>query len=181
MLVICIPAPGYATLVPNDLLKTVAPNEPFSKSLLKATKAVRFNKTSGDATEVSKITLTYFTSTDCGGSASGTYTTPSASPTFAISNNTPFGLVVSSMWDAGADADKANIGSGSMSGINSVAVILKSTDNNTPQGNFTGSTCGTNPSFCCVPVDCSTNDECTANGLAGNQDFILTHLTHGSR
>ncbi len=158
----------------DSFLETLAPGDLFDKSLLKATKAVTFNKTGGDAGEISKITLVYFASTDCSGARSGSaYTTPDVSPTFSVSNGTPFGLGASALWNAGADAGKAGIGAGSMSGINSVSVILKSTDNDTPQANFTGSACGTNPSFCCVPVDCTVNDECTSDGLVAAQDFTL--------
>lgn len=156
----------------NHLFETLAPGEPYDRSLFKLTKAVTFNKTGGDATELAKVTLTFFESNDCGLGHIGDYTTQDAA-SFSISDDTPFGIVASALWDAGHD--HAGITVADMNAVSSVAVVLKSTLNNTPQADFSGSICGTNPSFCCVPVDCTLNNECTS--ALGNQDFTLKTTT----
>jgi len=131
---------------------------------LTATKTVNFQQTASsgtDATTVSKITLGYFTSADCTGSlaGSGFYTTPDGT-SYTISVGTPFGLVAASTWSVGS----AKLSIADMTTINSVAITLKSTNNDVPQSDFSDS------SFACVPVTCASN-ACTS--ASGTQSFEL--------
>jgi len=123
------------------------------------------NTTSGtDATSISKITLSYFTSINCtaaNGTSVPTYTTPDGT-SFAISVGNPFGMVAASAWNVGNTQVSPTVAD--MTAIQSIAVTLKSTNNNTPQASFTGI------SFACIPVTCSSG-ECTSS--SGTQSFQL--------
>jgi len=164
-----LPATGFSKSKPittKDLLRDLSPTEPWYKGILTATKTVNFQQatnTSGgtDATTVSKITLGYFTSGDCTGSlaGSGFYTTPDGT-SYTISVGNPFGLVAASTWSVG----NAKLSIVDMTTINSVAITLKSTNNDVPQSDFSDS------SFACVPVACAAN-ACTSD--SGTQSFEL--------
>ena len=164
-----LPATGFSKSKPittKDLLRDLSPTEPWYKGILTATKTVNFQQatnTSGgtDATTVSKITLGYFTSGDCTGSLAGDgfYTTPDGT-SYTISVGTPFGLVAASTWSVG----NAKLSIVNMTTINSVAITLKSTNNDVPQSDFSDS------SFACVPVTCASN-ACTS--ASGTQSFEL--------
>jgi hypothetical protein len=160
-------------IMPTDLLETLLPGEPYDRGVLSATKMVMFNKTSGDATTISKITLSYFTSTDCSGTGAGSnpgstplpsYSTPDGT-TFTISTGTPFGLVAASAWNVGNA--KLGISDANMATIQSIAVTFKSTNNNTPQANFSGI------SFACVPVTCTAGPSGQCTSASATQNFIL--------
>lgn len=153
---------GHATPTVDDLL-TYGPPEDLSGPMA-ATAA--FLQSSGNATSIQKITLNYFTSTDCSGAAAGTYTTPDGT-SFPINTSTTFGLNAASTYRVGYNLFLT------MTAMHSVAIFLKSQNTNTPQANFTGSTCGTNPSFCCVQIDCSNGAECTQSSAIGTQNFAL--------
>lgn len=86
-----LPSTGLAKskpITPVDLLETLLPGEPWDRGILAATKTVNFQQAAsvgGDATTISKITLSYFTSANCSGTGAGTnpgstplpsYTTP---------------------------------------------------------------------------------------------------------
>ena len=160
-------------IVTTDLLQHLRKGEPWDRGVFTATKMVMFQQAvSGgtDATSVSKITLSYFTSTDCtatNGTSVPTYTTPNGT-SFKIGVGTPFGMVAASAWNVGNSKVSPTI-STTYSGkdirdIRSIAVTFKSTNNNTPQASFTGI------SFACVPVTCS-GGECTSS--SGTQSFQL--------
>jgi hypothetical protein len=162
--------PSIATAKPitiTDLLQNLRKGEPWDRGVFTATKTVMFQQAASggtDATTVSKMTLSYFTLPDCTGAVSGTgsYTTPNGT-SYTISVGTPFGLVAASTWNVGAN--KLSIAD--MTTIQSVAVTLKSTNNNTPQANFSGI------SFACVPVTCTAgpSGECTSG--SSTQSFTL--------
>lgn len=158
--------PSYSENL-HDLLKPIPPDASWSSSFF-ANKTAVFNQTSGDASQIAKMTLTYFTSADCSGASmdNGPYTTPDSSSAFPISLNMPFGLVAMSAWNVGVS--KVNISD--MSTVHSIAVVLRSNATNVPQADFSGSTCAaslgtTSPSLCCVPVTCSAG-ECISSLLA---------------
>lgn len=157
---------GYAKPSVYDILD-YGPPEDMSSPMAATVTFLQVPNTSGgtDATSISKITLNYFTSTDCSGSAAGTYTTPNGT-SFPISTSTTFNLNATSTYSVG------NAIPLTMSNMNSVAIFLKSTDSNTPQANFKGS-CGTNPSFCCVRINCSSGTQCTATSAIGTQNLQL--------
>ncbi len=164
-------------ITPVKLLETILPGEPWDRGVFSSTKMVNFQQAvSGgtDATTVAKITLSYFTSTDCSGPTSPTvaptYTTPNGT-SFTISVGTPFGIVASSVWNVGNSKVSPTVAAtyGAMTTIQSVAVTLKSTNNNTPQANFSG------VSFACVNVSCTAgpSGECTLASGSGTQSFQL--------
>ncbi len=167
VLISLFPMMSFALVKPvmtTDLLQHLKKGEPWDKSVLTSTKMVMFQQavSSGtDATSVSKVTLAYFTSSNCTGSkaGSGFYTTPDGT-SFPISVGTAFGLVAASAWNVGS----TQLSIADMTTIQSIAVTLKSTNNNTPQANFSG------VSFACVPVTCSSG-ECISG--SGTQSFQL--------
>ncbi|MDA9272283.1 DUF1566 domain-containing protein [bacterium] len=174
--VVLLPLTGFAKPKPimtTDILQHLRKGEPWDRGVFASTKMVNFQQatnTSGgtDATSVSKITLSYFTSTDCtatNGTSVPTYTTPNGT-SFTISVGTPFGMVAASAWNVGNS--KVSPAVADMTLIQSIAVTLKSTDSNTPQASFTGI------SFACVPVTCS-GGECTSG--SGTQSFQLKTTT----
>lgn len=170
-----LPATGFAQSKPittTDLLQHLRKGEPWDKSVFTATKTVNFQQDasgSDDATVISKITLSYFSTTDCTGptlpNTAPTYTTPNGT-TFTINTTTPFGIVAASVWNVGNSKVTPTVVDtyGAMTDIQSVAVTFKSTNNNTPQASFTGI------SFACVPVTCG-GGECTS--VSGQQNFQL--------
>ena len=169
-----LPSTGLAKhkpITPTDLLETLLPGEPWDRGVFSLTKMVNFNKTSGDATTISKITLSYFTSANCSGTGAGTnpgsnplpsYTTPNGT-SFTISTGTPFGLVAVSAWNVG----RTKLSIADMTTIRSVAVMFKSTNNNTPQANFSGL------SFACISVTCTTGPAGQCTSGSGTQSFTL--------
>ena len=171
-----LPTAGLAKSKPItsvDLLETILPGEPWDRGVFSSTKMVMFNKTSGDATTVSKITLSYFTSANCSGTGAGSnpgstprpsYSTPDGT-SFTISTGTPFGVVAASAWNVGNA--KLGISNANMANILSIAVTFKSTNNNTPQANFSGL------SFACIPVTCTAGPAGQCTSASGTQNFIL--------
>ena len=178
-----LPATVFAKpkpITPVDLLETLLPGEPWDRSVLTAPKAVIFQQadaSSGtNATHISKVTLSYFKTTNCTGSGQGiitdslpipSYTTPDGT-SFPISVGTPFGLVAASAWNVGRF--KLNIGQ--MTNIHSIAVTFKSTNNNTPQANFSG------VGFACLHVICTKTEQqlgqCTLeSGSVESRSFQL--------
>ena len=158
-----------AQVMTTDILQHLRKGEPWDRGMLTATKMVMFQQatsTTGgtDATNIVKITLSYFTSTDCSatnGTNVPTYTTPDGT-SFTISVGTSFGMVAASVWNIGNSQVTPAIAD--MTTIQSVAATFRSTNNNTPQANFSGL------SFACVPVTCS-GGECTSG--SGTQSFQL--------
>lgn len=165
-----------------NLLETIRPSEPGNRHAFWV-KTVLFNPTGGNATSISKVTLSYFTSTDCTGTGYGTnpgsiplpsYTTPNGGPSYPISTGTLLGLVPASVWNVGVN--KLSILSSDMPNVRSIAVTFRSTNSNLPQTNFSGN------SFACVPVTCTTgpSGQCTASGSITTQNFTLkTTYTFG--
>lgn len=164
--------PSIVTAKPittTDLLQTLRKGEPWDQGVITATKTVMFEQTdsgSTNATSVSKIRLSYFTSANCTGavSGSGSYSTPDGT-SYTISVGRPFGLVAASIWKVGRD--KLSIAD--MTTIQSVAVTLKSTNSNTPQAAFTTSG-GHVISYACIPISCGAG-VCTSG--SGTQRFTL--------
>lgn len=162
---------GYAAKPGLHDLLDYGPPEDMSSPMAATATFLQVTNTSGgtDATSISKLTLKYFTSTNCSSATAGTYTTPDGT-SFTINTSTAFNLNATSTYSAGNSIPLT------MSTINSVAIFVKSTNNNTPQANFTGS-CGTNPSFCCVQIDCSSGTQCTATSAIGTQNLQLKTTT----
>ena len=169
---VLLPLTGIAKSKPmmtTDILHNLRKGEPWDRGVFAATKMVMFqqatNTTSGtDATSISKITLSYFTSINCtaaNGTSVPTYTTPDGT-SFTISVGNPFGMVAASAWNVGNSQVSPVVAD--MTAIQSIAVTLKSTNNNTPQASFTGI------SFACIRVTCSSG-ECTSS--SGTQSFQL--------
>lgn len=154
-------------IMTSDLLKNLKKGEPWDKRVLAATKTVMFQQSASggtDASSISKITLAYFTTSNCSGAkaGSGFYTTPDGT-SFAISVGTPFGLIASSAWNVGS----TQLSITDMTTIQSIAITLKSTNSNTPQANFSGL------SFACVPVTCTAAPEGSCTSASGTQSFML--------
>ena len=158
------PAKIAKGFTPQSVLSDVLPGtKRYQKNTMLA-QTVSFNQTdsgSANATTVEAIDLTYFDSVDCTGapSTNGSRQTI-ANGAFAISLGTPFGLNSLSAFQVGDNAEVA------MGGVQSIAVVLKSTDGDVPQSNFSG-----NNYYCVQNVDCSANSVCTS--AAGQQDFEL--------
>ena len=167
-------------IMTTDLLQHLRKGEPWDRGVFASTKMVMFqqatNTTGGtDATIVSKITLSYFTTNNCtatNGTTVPTYTTLNGT-SFTISTSSPFaaipfGMVASSAWNVGNALVSPTIATAypgnDITNIQSIAVTFKSTNSNTPQASFTGI------SFACVPVTCS-GGECTS--VSGTQSFQL--------
>ena len=174
-----LPTTGLAkskSIIPTDLLQTLLPGEPWDRGVFASTKMVMFQQVASggtDATTVSKITLSYFTSTDCSGAGQGidtgsspnpSYTTPNGT-SFTINTTSPFGMVAASAWNVGNA--KLGISNANMANIKSIAVTLKSTNNNTPQTDFSGS------SFACLPVTCTAGPSGQCASGSGTQSFQL--------
>lgn len=156
-------------IMTTDILQHLKKGEPWDRGVLTATKMVMFQQAASsgtDATSVSKITLAYFTSSDCTGSkaGSGFYTTPDGT-SFPISVGTAFGLVAASAWNVGS----TQLSIADMTTIQSIAVTLKSTNSNTPQAAFTNGS-GQVISYACIPITCAAG-ECTSG--SGTQSFTL--------
>jgi hypothetical protein len=150
-----------------DLLQHLKKGEPWDRGVLTDTKMVMFQQAASggtDATSVSKITLAYFTSSDCTGSTAGSgfYTTPDGT-SFTINIGTSFGLVAASAWNVGS----TKLSIADMTTIQSIAVTFKSTNNNTPQANFSG------VSFACIPVTCTAGPGGQCTSTSGTQSFTL--------
>lgn len=153
----------------TDLLQTLRKGEPWDRGVLTATKTVMFQQAASggtDATTVSKIRLSYFTSANCTGSVAGTgsYTTPDGT-SYTISVGTVFGMVAASTWNVGS----TKLSIADMTTIQSVAVTFKSTNSNTPQAAFTNGSAQV-ISYACIPVTCAAG-ECTSG--SGTQSFTL--------
>lgn len=162
-----LPTLGFSApkaITTQDLFMKISPTEPWYKGILTATKTVNFQQSASggtDATAVSKVQLGYFTSADCTGALAGDgfYNTPNGT-SYTISVGAAFGLVAASTWIVGGT--QLNIAD--MTAINSVAITLKSTNDDVPQSDFSSS------SFACVAVTCAS-DACTS--AAGTQNFEL--------
>ena len=165
-----LPATGLAKskpITPSNLLETLLPGEPWDRGVFSSTKTVMFQQAASggtDSTTVAKITMSYFTSANCSGSVagSGSYTTPNGT-SFTISVGTPFGLVAASTWNVGS----TQLSIADMTTVGSVAITFKSTNNNTPQANFSG------VSFACVPVTCTAGPAGQCTSVSGTQSFQL--------
>lgn len=169
-----LPTTGPAK--PNSPVKTLLLREPWDQRTSSLTKTVTFQQDASggtDATGISKIRLSYFTSANCSGTGQGTdtgsipspsYTTPDGTP-FPISVGVPFGLVATSTWNVAVN--KLLIAAADMPTIQSVAITFKSTNSNTPQANFSGR------SVACVPVTCTAGPSGQCTSLSSTQIFTL--------
>ncbi len=168
MAIVLLPSISVAKpITTTDLLKNLRKGEPWDRGVFTATKTVMFQQAASggtDATIISKIRLSYFTSANCTGAVAGTgsYTTPDGT-SHTINTSTPFGLVAASTWNVGS----TKLSIADMTTIQSVAVTFKSTNSNTPQANFSGL------SYACIPVTCTAgpSGECTSG--SGTQSFTL--------
>jgi hypothetical protein len=173
MTIVLLPSISVAKpITTTDLLKNLRKGEPWDRSVFTATKTVMFQQAASggtDATTISKMRLSYFTSDNCTGAVSGTgsYTTPNGT-SFTISVGTRFGLVAASTWNVGS----TKLSIADMTTIQSVAVTLKSTNSNTPQAAFTNGSAQV-ISYACIPVTCTAgpSGECTSG--SGTQSFTL--------
>ena len=162
----------------TDLLKNLRKGEPWDRGVFTATKMVMFQQAASggtDATSVAKITLSYFTSTNCTAAHSTsvpTYTTPDGT-SFTINTTTPFGMVAASAWNVGSSKVSPTVAAAypgnDITNIESIAVTFKSTNSNTPQAAFTNGSAQV-ISYACIPVTC-TAGECTSG--SGTQSFTL--------
>lgn len=162
----------------TDILQNLRKGEPWDRGIFAAPKMVMFQQatnTSGgtDATSVSKITLRYFTSNNCtatNGTSVPTYTTPDGT-SFTINVGTEFGMVAASAWNVGNSKVSPTVAvaypNNDITNIQSIAVTLKSTNNNTPQASFTGL------SYACVPVTCTAGPGGACTSGSGTQGFQL--------
>ena len=153
-----------ATIGVTDLLSDQASGDTMGNEILASTKTVMFQQSASsgtDATSIAKITLAFFTANNCSGTSAGSgfYTTPDGT-SYPISVGTPFGLVAASTWNIGS----TQLSIADMTTILSVAVTFKSSNNNTPQTNFSGL------SYACIPVSC-TAGECIST--SATQSFSL--------
>ena len=162
------PAKIAKEFTPQSVLSDVLPGtKRYQKNTMLA-QTVSFNQvtnTSGgtDAASVEAVDLTYFNSSDCTGSALGDGRQTVTNGAFSIGVGVPFGLNTLSAFQVGNNASGANISD--MSQVNSIAVVLKSTDGDVPQSNFSGD------NFYCVQSVTCSGGECTS--AAGQQDFEL--------
>ena len=165
-----IPEITYAKLpvMVTSILANLDANDAWGPSVFSDAKTVFFNQTANttsgvDASEITMITLSYFTSSDCSGTTAGSYTTPSSgAPSFPISINQHFGLVQTSTWDVAN-----SLGIPNLTTLNSLAITFYSTDKTIPQSNFSSS------SFSCIPLACSAgpNGVCSSTNIT--QNFTL--------
>jgi hypothetical protein len=163
-----LPIMSFANpILTTDLLQNFRHGEPWDRGVLTATKTAMFQQSASggtDATSVSKVRLNYFTSNNCTGTVAGTgsYTTPNGT-SYSISLGKPFGLVAASTWNVG----KNKLSIADMTTIQSVALTLQSTNNNTPQANFSGQ------SFSCLPVTCTAGPSGICTSSSSTQSFTL--------
>jgi hypothetical protein len=157
-----IPEITYAKLpvMVTSILANLDANDAWGPSVFSDAKTVFFNQTANttsgvDASEITMMTLSYFTSSDCSGTTAGSYTTPSSgAPSFPISINQHFGLVQTSTWDVAN-----SLGIPNLTTLNSLAITFYSTDKTIPQSNFSSS------SFSCIPLACSAGPNYPGNHL----------------
>lgn len=150
--VIFLPINSFAKAKPiltTDLLRHLHKGESWDRGVLLSPLMATFVQSGSvdQAASIDKITLAYFTSTDCTGSkaGSGFYTTPDGT-SILISPGNPIGMVAESAWRVGS----VQLGIGDMTPIKSVAVTFKTNGGViTPQSNFASS------SFACIPVTCT--------------------------
>ncbi len=168
------PTTSFSEIKPimtTNLLENLRQGEPWDRGVITSTKMATFQQlnTFSPATRIARIRLAYFTSINCSGTPAGTgaYTTPAGS-FFSIDSTTTFGLVAASVWNVGS----TRLSISNMAGIGSIAVTFKSTDNNTPQSNFSGM------SFDCLPVACTAGPlgQCISSSLS-TQYFSLNTIT----
>jgi hypothetical protein len=157
------------SVVPQTLFKQISLDEATDKKQFKLEKMVIFNKTDGDATELAKATFSYFSGPGClAADLMNSYTTIDSSPGFSLSNNKPFGLNASSTYQLGETLLNLN-----MDLVGSIAVVLRSSNNDVPQGDFSGDSCGTNPIFCCIDVTCSASKCLSSGNSVARHHFTL--------
>lgn len=165
--------PSFAkNIKTTDLLQNM-PSGPHDKKKLQATKTVLFNQTASggtDAGQITKLRLSYFASSDCSGTASGTDTGSLPSPSFTTSTGSPFTIAVGTDFGINADAvwntgrnSGLSISEVDMTNINSIAVTFMADSNNVPQATFQ-TTGNDNISYACINVSCSAiSSECTSS------------------
>lgn len=135
----------------TDIASPLTLGERWGKKSLKLPKTQNFvkNDPGGDANNIRRISLRYFTSTDCTGSSAYDFSTTTGS----ISTSQRFGLVSTALFKVGDPQLD-------MSTINSIAVILKATNSNVPQAAFNN----ISSTLCIKNIDCSTGSTCTVTG-----------------
>lgn len=151
----------------TDLLKIAEMDELLDANNNLVAKTVLFNQTASggtNATEIAKVTLNYYTSSNCTGTNIPTYTTPNGS-SFPVTIGVSFGLVASSAWNVGNA--KVTPAIADMTTIQSISIIFRSTNSNTPQANFTGK------SYACIPVTCTAGPSGTCTSVSPTQNFTL--------
>ncbi len=135
----------------TDIASPLTLGERWGKKSLKLPKTQNFTKNDpgGDANNIGRISLRYFTSADCTGSSVYDFSTATGS----ISTSQPFGLVSTALFKVGNQQLQMNT-------INSIAVILKATNSNVPQAAFSA----ISSTLCINNIDCSTGSTCTVTG-----------------
>jgi hypothetical protein len=148
-----------STSTVGSLLK--ANTSPKGMGLATAT----FHQSGGNATEIQKVSLTYFTSNDCSsGPFLPAFSTPDSSPVLTIPAGGNLSLDATSTYQVAINSTP-----GTISNVNSVLVGLGNT--NGTFATFTGS-CAAAGGYCCLPITCSSGaGTCVAS--VGTQNFTL--------
>lgn len=134
--------------------------------------AVRFFKQSGSVNQIERVTLSYFSDSDCSASIGTTYSTPndeSAIP-FQLNGSAPFSLNSHSAYIVATNQSSIPTPETSVGSV----LVKFSTLNDTYSANFapTLAQCNNNGN-CCVPISCSSTSETCINTLMPQQPFTF--------
>ncbi len=139
--------------------------KPSSKGLGLAT--ATFHLSSGNATQIQKVTLTYFTSADCtSGPFIPAFSTPETSPALTIPGSGNFFRDATSTYQVAIHSTP-----GTTSGLQSVLMGLRNT--NGTSAVFTGS-CASTGGDCCLPITCDQGTQTCSSSVVGTQGFTLS-------
>lgn len=128
-------------------------------------KFIEMRKASGNANTIGSTSVHFFQSNNCTDYVGGV--TSIASQSNAIDNSSIITFYGDKIFNLGAQFGIKN-----MSSIKSIAISLHSSDTIVPVANFTGSECGQNRSYCCIPVSCE-NETCIPTTKLPIQAFSL--------
>ena len=139
----------------------------FTDDVLFTEQTVVFEKEWGGAasTSISSLHLHYLRSNDCQSGYAGLYDTHHGGSVFPISQGKPFGLMASSVYEAGV----ATLGASKIEDIHSILIRLLSGER---QFALFSGLCNDQDVDCCVPVQCSNQTgTCLAQYDFGPQLF----------
>lgn len=114
-------AAAPVTEAPKTLLKPIIMSEQWNKEVLQSKYALIFDKTAG-ASDISKVTVRYFETTDCHGPLLGEYNTPENTPAFSSTHPALFGLSSEKVHSAATQAEPEVK---DIASVRSVAISLK--------------------------------------------------------